>query len=110
MVPKIPPMLASGIRVLIYAGDYDFICNWIGNKHWTLAMPWSQQSAFQAAADQPWNIGGQQVALARSVSGPNTDILFTFLQVHKAGHMCPMDQPMVMSHVLSHFLGNTKFQ
>jgi carboxypeptidase C (cathepsin A) len=29
---ELPDMLASGIRVLIYAGDVDFICNWIGNK------------------------------------------------------------------------------
>ena len=28
----VPPLLAAGIRVLIYAGDADFICNWMGNK------------------------------------------------------------------------------
>ena len=28
----IPDQLASGIRVLMYAGDQDFICNWLGNQ------------------------------------------------------------------------------
>merc|ERR1719145_474163 len=32
---KIPDMLKSGIRVMVYAGDVDYICNWLGNKHWT---------------------------------------------------------------------------
>lgn len=26
----IPSLLEDGIRVLIYAGEYDLICNWIG--------------------------------------------------------------------------------
>lgn len=36
----IPDMLAGGVRVMIYAGDMDFICNYKGNKAWTLALDW----------------------------------------------------------------------
>ena len=28
------------IPVLIYAGDADYICNWLGNKAWTDALEW----------------------------------------------------------------------
>lgn len=48
----IPDLLANGTRVMIYAGDVDFICNWIGNKNWVLDLPWSGQAAFDAAADK----------------------------------------------------------
>ena len=37
------PMYAHvrpGTRVMIYAGDVDFICNWLGNKAWTLDLEW----------------------------------------------------------------------
>merc|ERR1719183_2391167 len=40
------PMLNDGVRVLIYAGDCDFICNWIGNKHWTLLLDWPHKDEF----------------------------------------------------------------
>jgi len=28
-------ILEAGVRGLIYAGEYDFICNWMGNDAWT---------------------------------------------------------------------------
>merc|ERR1711865_938262 len=45
----IPPMLAAGIDVLIYAGDQDFICNWLGNEKWVQALEWGHTKEFNAA-------------------------------------------------------------
>ena len=28
----LPPLIDDGIRVLIYAGEDDFMCNYLGNK------------------------------------------------------------------------------
>jgi cathepsin A (carboxypeptidase C) len=28
----LPALLDAGVNILIYAGDADFICNWMGNK------------------------------------------------------------------------------
>lgn len=30
----IPALLEDGIKVLIYAGEYDLICNWLGKSSW----------------------------------------------------------------------------
>jgi len=92
---QIPDLLANGITVLIYAGDCDFVCNWIGNKAWTLAMEWPGKAPFVAAPDVPWN---NDAGIVRSAGN------FTFLQVHNAGHMVPMDQPENALTMVKQFL------
>ncbi|CAM9858315.1 unnamed protein product [Heterosigma akashiwo] len=69
------PMLEGGVRVLVYAGDCDYICNWMGNKAWTLALGWAGQAAFNRAEDRDWVLDGERKGVVRSAGG------LTFLQV-----------------------------
>ncbi|KAN0101311.1 Alpha/Beta hydrolase fold [Tylopilus felleus] len=46
-------LLERGVRTLIYVGTYDWICDWIGNKRWTLKMPWTGQEAFARTYGRP---------------------------------------------------------
>lgn len=94
---KIPDMLAAGIEVLIYAGDVDFICNWLGNKHWTLALEWPHKEDYNKADDATYTVGGKAAGRLRSSNG------FHFMQVYEAGHMVPMDQPEVALQMLNDF-------
>jgi cathepsin A (carboxypeptidase C) len=95
---KLVDLLASGVRVLIYAGDCDFICNWLGNKHWTLKLDWPHSAEFNAAADEPFNVNGKEAGRLRTANG------FSFLQVYQAGHMVPMDQPELAVQMLNQFI------
>jgi cathepsin A (carboxypeptidase C) len=99
---QIPELLEDGIRVLIYAGDLDFICNWLGNKAWTTAMEWSGLDEFQVAEDKAWMMNDTQAGEKR------THNHFTFLRVFEAGHMVPMDQPEAALHMLNEFISNTE--
>lgn len=91
-VNEVPTLLEDDIKILIYAGDADFICNWMGNKAWTLELPWSGQEEFAAANDTEWysKLKGKEQAgeLRRTEDGR-----FAFLRVFGAGHMVPYDQP-----------------
>mmetsp|Transcript_2469 Transcript_2469/g.6230 ORF Transcript_2469/g.6230 Transcript_2469/m.6230 type:complete len:203 (-) Transcript_2469:69-677(-) len=94
---RIPELLEAGIEVLIYAGDQDYICNWLGNKAWTLALDWSGRQAFNQAEDEPFMVDGKEVGKLRSANG------FSFMQVYQAGHMVPRDQPEAALGMLRKF-------
>lgn len=69
------------MRALIYVGELDWICNWVGNERWTRALEWSGGSAFAAEALGTWDVGGRVVGKVRS-SGK-----LTFATIKGAGHM-----------------------
>ena len=77
----VPGLLALGVDVMIYAGDVDFICNWLGNKAWTMSLEWEGAPNFQKEGDHSWNVDGEAAGEARTYKG------LTFLRVHDAGHM-----------------------
>lgn len=95
---KIPDLLKDGIQVLIYAGDCDYICNWLGNKAWTKAMEWDGKDDFNKAPDNDWQVAGKTVARLRTAHN------FNFMQVFEAGHMVPMDQPAASLAMVNAFI------
>lgn len=97
-VRDLPPLLEDGIRVLIYAGDADFICNWIGNKAWVKELEWKGHAKFNKAKDLPWHLDGKHVGDYR-VAGT-----LSFVRVFGAGHMVPYDQPAASLAMYSHWL------
>lgn len=102
----IPPMLASGIEVLIYAGDQDFICNWLGNEKWVQALDWTHKTEFNAAAKKPYIIRGKEVGRmdGKEVGELQSFSNLHFLRVAQAGHMVPLDQPEAALGMLNDFL------
>ncbi|XP_077214259.1 serine carboxypeptidase-like [Tasmannia lanceolata] len=90
----IPSLIEDGIKVLIYAGEYDLICNWLGNFRWVNSMEWSGQQMFVGAPMEPFTVDDKEAGLLKTY-GP-----LSFLKVHDAGHMVPMDQPKAALEML----------
>ncbi|KAJ3187766.1 hypothetical protein HDU85_006159 [Gaertneriomyces sp. JEL0708] len=88
-VRALPPLLEMGIRVLIYAGDSDYICNWIGNKAWVTELEWDGSDGFQKAKDVKWTskTTGREAGEVRHYKN------FAYVRLYEAGHMVPYDQP-----------------
>lgn len=81
-------LLKKGVPVLIYAGDKDYICNWLGNKAWVDALEYKDHEVFADLPMVPWYTGeGKKAGEVKNWEN------FTFLRVYDAGHMVPSDQP-----------------
>ena len=74
-------LLARNVRVLIYAGSYDWICNWVSNKMMVERLEWAGQKEFVEAEFRDWNAGKEASGITKSF-GP-----LTFATVFGAGHM-----------------------
>nr|XP_027191076.1 serine carboxypeptidase-like 48 [Cicer arietinum] len=97
----IPTLLEDGIKVLIYAGEHDLTCNWLGNLNWVHAMKWSGQNQFASSKTLQFLVDGAQAGLLNSY-GP-----LSFLKVNGAGHMVPMDQPNAALQMLVNWMDGT---
>ncbi|KAH7579260.1 Serine carboxypeptidase [Nakaseomyces glabratus] len=82
-------ILEKGVPVLIYAGDKDFICNWMGNRAWTDELQWKYSSGFAQEPVRNWtaSITGEVAGEVKSYEN------LTFLRLFDGGHMVPYDQP-----------------
>lgn len=88
---RLVPGILEKIPVLIYAGDADFICNWLGNKAWTDALEWPGHEGFKKAKTVDLRIDGEKSG--RKIGEVKSHGNFTFMRIHAAGHMVPLDQP-----------------
>ncbi|KAI9048939.1 hypothetical protein LZ554_006789 [Drepanopeziza brunnea f. sp. 'monogermtubi'] len=101
---RLVPGILEQIPVLIYAGDADFICNWLGNQAWTEALEWPGQKAFNKAEIKDIKLdNGDKYGKIKNSGN------FTFLQVFGAGHMVPMDQPEASLDFLNRWIGGEWF-
>jgi cathepsin A (carboxypeptidase C) len=105
--PYVADLLNDGIHALIYAGDVDYICNYLGNRAWTLNLDWDHADDFNAAEDHECGSGesteGSGAGLCKTSNG------FTFMQVYDAGHMVPNDQPKVALEMIRNFVSGGDF-
>jgi carboxypeptidase C (cathepsin A) len=94
--PYVASLLHSGIRVLIYVGTYDWICNFVGNERVFGSLEWKGLPDFRYQQEnnkQVWS-GGLWWE-----SGP-----LRYVRVNSAGHMVPYDKPVEALQMFSAWL------
>ncbi|KAJ0392122.1 hypothetical protein P43SY_008199 [Pythium insidiosum] len=95
------------VRVLLYVGDADTVCNWYGNKAWATGLEWTHKKEFNAAEERPFLTANGTVHAGDVLNEYKTQ--FTLLRVFNSGHMVPQDQPAVALEMINKFLLNEAF-
>jgi carboxypeptidase C (cathepsin A) len=81
-------LLEAGVRVALYYGDADYICNWFGGQAVSLAVNYTHSEQFRAAGYEPFTVDGVEYGEVRQYGN------FSFLRIYEAGHEVPFYQPV----------------
>eukprot|EP01016_Furgasonia_blochmanni_P019486 TRINITY_DN2183_c0_g1_i5.p1 TRINITY_DN2183_c0_g1~~TRINITY_DN2183_c0_g1_i5.p1 ORF type:complete len:462 (+),score=121.44 TRINITY_DN2183_c0_g1_i5:298-1683(+) len=105
-------ILKSGIRVLIFQGRHDLVCNYVGVWEWLVDIndEWFRQGGYgghiRDAPKQYWQekVDGSAatVGIVRAVGD------FVFALVNVAGHMVPFDQPQISNRMIDRFISGAQ--
>ncbi|KAF3927076.1 hypothetical protein AA313_de0203928 [Arthrobotrys entomopaga] len=85
------PGILQQIPVLIYNGDSDFLCTWLGGLATAEAIQFPGKDDFKKAELKPFNANGKEVGQTKTAHG------LTFARVYQAGHGAFIYQPEAAS-------------
>ncbi|KAJ6584134.1 serine carboxypeptidase [Mycena vulgaris] len=97
-------LVDDGIRLLIYAGNVDMMCNYMGESQWIAELPSKYKDAFGEAPFLPWTVSDRPAGVVRSAGEGAGNV--TYLTVYEAGHMVPHDQPEAALDMLTRWIHN----
>ncbi|KAF5328037.1 hypothetical protein D9758_017459 [Tetrapyrgos nigripes] len=86
-LPKLGALANSRLKMLVWAGDADINCNWLGGHASVLAMDWYGKERLANTPFTNMTIDGKAVAAIQNVDN------FSFARVYEAGHEVPAFQP-----------------
>lgn len=93
-------ILNNSVRVAMYHGDADYICNWFGGQAVSLAVNYTHSAEFRAAGYAPFVVDGTEYGEVRQYGN------FSFLRMYEAGHEVPFYQPLASLEMFKRVLDN----
>jgi carboxypeptidase C (cathepsin A) len=94
--PYVAALLERGVRVLVYVGENDWACNWVGNAAWTEQLEWSGGDGYRATPEGVWQMDGEVKGRHRVSGG------LSFVTIRGAGHMVSPEYLRWYTHLTVH--------
>lgn len=98
MAPQVLTLLQNGKRGLVYNGDVDMACNFLGDSWFSDSLGLSVVKDYQE-----WHFDNQVAGFFKQYKG------LTFLTIKGSGHMVPQDKPGPAFKMISSFLYNKPY-
>ncbi|KAF8989272.1 Alpha/Beta hydrolase protein [Cyathus striatus] len=96
-LPVLAPLANAKFPILIWVGDADIKCNWLGVHDAMIAMNWYGNENLRQAPFRNITINERPAAEFKDVDQ------FTFARVYGAGHALPAFQPQAAFEIFLHF-------
>ncbi|KIK40071.1 hypothetical protein CY34DRAFT_88000 [Suillus luteus UH-Slu-Lm8-n1] len=93
------PSVLEKIPVLLFAGDQDYICNYMGIENMIKSMTWNGEKGLGKVQTKSWTVDGTPAGTW--VSSRN----LTYAKLFNASHMAPYDVPDVAHDMILRFMG-----
>ncbi|KAL8839877.1 MAG: hypothetical protein Q9170_001557 [Blastenia crenularia] len=93
-------ILNNSIRVALFYGDADYICNWLGGQAVSLAVNYTHKAEFAEANYAPFMVDGAEYGEVKQYGN------FSFLRIYEAGHEVPFYQPLASLEFFRRVLEN----
>ncbi|KZT42934.1 alpha/beta-hydrolase [Sistotremastrum suecicum HHB10207 ss-3] len=94
------PDLLEHINILLFSGDQDFICNYIGTENLVNSLEWNGAVGLGSSAETlPWAVDG--IDAGTWITSRN----LTYVKVFNASHMVPYDVPHIAHDMMLRFMG-----
>eukprot|EP01133_Synstelium_polycarpum_P010216 gene10216-11902_t len=103
------PSLLSKIRVLIYNGQFDLICNHLGTTEYLDGLEWSGAAEWSNAQRYIWDYS-EADGTVQTAGYTRTAQNLTFALVLGGSHMVPYNVPEPSLDMMSRFLKSESFQ
>ncbi|KAG8679918.1 Cell death protease [Ceratobasidium sp. 394] len=97
-VTLLPGLLERGIKVMLFNGDQDFICNYLGTERLISKLSWSGGVGMGNATSLGWTVNGTQAGWWQESRN------LTYVKVAGASHMVPYDVPVVAHDMILRFM------
>ncbi|MCJ1332642.1 hypothetical protein MMC10_009335 [Thelotrema lepadinum] len=97
-LPALNRVVNAGVRTLIWVGDADWICNYLGSRETAHEVSYPQQAQFRSTALQEYTVNGTSKGLWKGVGN------LSYMQVYKSGHQLPYYQRALALQVFTQMM------
>ncbi|RVD89205.1 uncharacterized protein DFL_000222 [Arthrobotrys flagrans] len=101
------PDLLKEMKIMLFSGDQDLICNHIGTENLIKNMTWNGATGFETSPGV-WAPRSEWVYEGNPAGYYQTARNLTYVLVYNSSHMVPFDVPMQSLDMLDRFIGISK--